>query len=163
MHAKPERKLCHHWLTKMNISALWRVIFFYWVRDTASDEISHCCFHTSNLSCNTFPPIYPVRSSREEHHGYLGTVVLKCHLEKEHWLQDWNKQEATTETKQLKDHEVEQEHSGENSPRLRLLLSSAVLLVNFSLMIPWLALQMEHYYGCKVNMLWKTKPLQTFE
>lgn len=54
--------------------------------------------------------------------------------------------------KQWRDHEVEQEVSREGRSRLKLFLSSAVLLVNFSLRSR-LALLKEHYYGSKVNML----------
>lgn len=52
----------------------------------------------------------------------------------EHWLQEGNRQEAT-EIKQLKDDEVEQEHSREGSRRPSLFLISAVLLVSFSLTV----------------------------
>lgn len=136
VNTESERNLFYHQFAKMSINSPegW---FFCKARDTASDGISQCCFHASNLSCNTFPLIYPARSSRGKHHSYLGTVVLKCHLEREHWLQEWNKQEVT-ESKQLKNREVEQEHGGEGSPRLRLFLRSAVSLVKFSLMFLWL-------------------------
>lgn len=93
-------------------------------------------FHVSNLSCNTFLPIYSAFSSRREHYVCLGTVVLKCHLQKEHWSEEWNKQEAT-ESKQPKDLSWT-EHGQKGSLRPTLFLISAVLLVSFSLAFPWL-------------------------
>lgn len=71
-------------------------------------------FHISNLSCNTFLPIFPAFSSRREHYVYLGTVVLKCHLQKEHWSEERNKQEAT-ESKQPKDLSWTETWSGKQS------------------------------------------------